>query len=88
MSQASKKDRRSVEVVNPRPGTPSHLSRNRAQQYCDAGIAYYTKDGRLRFRGLDSTSRTGSDVYIRGKVLWNGESKNPFAMFKPGEIRS
>ena len=84
-------DRRSVEVANPRPGTPCRISRGRALEHCAAGIAYWLKDGRLRFRGLDSSERRCSDVYVdrradeEGAIWWNGSDARKTAMHKPGE---
>ena len=84
-------DRRSVEVANPRPGTPCLISRGRALEHCAAGIAYWLRDGRLRFRGLDSSERRCSDVYVdrradeEGAIWWNGSDARKTAMHKPGE---
>ena len=80
-------DRRSVEVANPRPGTPSHISRGRALEHCNNGIAYWTKDGRLRFRDLAPSYRAKSDVYITGVVNWRG-SDELHTIHRPGEVRS
>ena len=86
-----KSDRRPVEVANPRPGTPCRISRGRALEHCAAGIAYWLRDGRLRFRGLDSSERRRSDVYVdrradeEGAIWWNGSDTRRTAMHKPGE---
>ena len=84
-------DRRPVEVANSRPGIPCRISRGRALEHCAAGIAYWLKDGRLRFRGLDSSERRCSDVYVdrradeKGAIWWNGSDARKAAMHKPGE---
>jgi hypothetical protein len=59
-----KSSRRAIEVVNPRPGAPTHISRKRAHQHCLNGVAFWTRDGRLRFR--EQNPRQGSDVYVKG----------------------
>jgi hypothetical protein len=56
--------RHAIEVVNPRPGSPAYISRKRAYQHCRAGVAFWTRDGRLRFR--EHNPRQGSDVYVTG----------------------
>ena len=62
------KNRSSVEVVNPRPGSPERISRERAQQHCDTGVAYWTVEGRLKFRETRRTAeRERSDAYVSGK---------------------
>jgi len=57
-------DRRAIEVVNPRHGAPTYISRKRAYQHCRSGVAFWTRDGRLRFR--EQNPRQGSDVYVTG----------------------
>jgi hypothetical protein len=59
-----KKNRRAIEVANPRPGAPKYISRKRADEHCRNGVAYLTRDGRLRFG--EHNPRQGSDVYVTG----------------------
>ena len=66
MSKTRNRNRQLVEVVDPRPGTPHLISHWKALEYCAEGVAYFTKEGRLRFRGLDIPDRMGSDVYVDG----------------------
>jgi len=54
-----------------------HIARA-SPEHCAAGIAYWLRDGRLRFRGLDSSERRCSDVYVdrradeEGAIWCNG----------------
>jgi len=88
MSKHKSQDRKSVELADPRPGQATHISRNRAYEHCAAGLAYFLKDGRLKFRQrfANNQSRSGSDVYVQGVINWRGEE--PIKSFhKPGEVR-
>ncbi|MBN2243853.1 MAG: hypothetical protein JW793_14300 [Acidobacteria bacterium] len=75
-------------VENPRPGSPHRISYARAIEHCRTGIAYFTRDGALKFRTLQPSSRSASDVYVdhRGMIWWNGN--DPGGMHRPGEIVS
>jgi len=48
------------------------------------GVAYYLRDGQLKFR---DSIRQRSDVYVdpQGAVWWNGADSRRYAMHKPGE---
>jgi hypothetical protein len=43
---------------------PTRISMGRALQRCAAGIAYWMRDGRLRYRTMPAGNRQGSDVYV------------------------
>jgi hypothetical protein len=77
-----------IEIVNPLPGGQCFTSATRAKQYCDSGIAYMLKDGRLQFRAAFQAKRERSDVYVKGQVWWNGNDLDQLAMHKPGEVVS
>ena len=84
---SKKESRRSVEVVNPRPGSPSYIGMARALQHCATGAAYLTGDGTLRFKEIRRATRCDSDVYITGQVNWRG-SADIHTLHRPGEVRS
>lgn len=76
-----------IEIANPLPGGQRFTSLKRAEQYCRQGSAYMLKDGRLQFRArVQAQRRTGSDVYIRDTVWWDGA--DPGGMHRPGEVVS
>ena len=78
-----------VEIANPLPGGQRFTSAKRAEQYCRTGAAYMMRDGRLQFRArIQEQRRQASDIYIRGKVWWNGNDSDPSAMHRPGEVVS
>ena len=65
----SKSKRNLVQVVNPRLRFAKLISKAAAQEYCNAGVAYWLADGRLKFRhnnAFPSNPRQGSDVYVSG----------------------
>jgi len=83
-------NRRAVEVDRGIPGYPRYISFDRAMEHCRAGVAYWTRDGHLRFRSRFSepVGRGASDVYVdqRGLMWWNGSDAR--GTHKPGEVRS
>lgn len=62
---------------------------DQAREYCNQGLAYFLRDGRLKFRAHEQ--RVASDVYVeeRGTIWWNGARSNyvdgkDIAAFPPG----
>lgn len=81
-----------IVIANPLPGGQGFTSIHAAQRYCDSGIAYYLRDGRLKFRKSHLAQRIFSDVHIdsraqhEGAIWWDGD--DPGGMHKPGEVVS
>jgi hypothetical protein len=76
----------SIIIDNPRQGESSHTSHNRARYLCQTQQAFVTKEGKLHILTYDwrqEHSKSNPDA-----LWWNGESKDRFAMFRPGEVRS
>jgi hypothetical protein len=76
-----------IEIANPRRYGETCTSMIRAIEYCNRGLAYFLKDGRLKFR---ASQRQASDVYVdrRGTIWWNGARSHyvdgkDIAMFPP-----
>ncbi len=86
-----------IRIANPRPGSARYTTVNQAERYVRLGMAVMTagvlcfttsaeERQRQAIRYVPS-SRCCSDAYVLGVVYWNGEA-SPFAMRKPGEVRS
>jgi hypothetical protein len=62
-------NRQSVEIADPCPGQATqHISRQRAIEHCNAGLAYWLKDGRIKYRTYSGQSvRKASDAYVNGE---------------------
>lgn len=83
-----------VKIINPLPGGQSYTSEKRARNFCRRGIAFMVGD-RLQFVERVRVDRADKEWMKEeieknrgGVVYWNGTSKDPCAMKKPGEIRS
>lgn len=64
----SNRNRATVEIVNPWPGTPGKVSYSKAMEYSQAGVAYWLRDGKLKMRTYhtNASCRQASDVYVNG----------------------
>ena len=54
-----------IRIANPRRMGECYTSKDRANQLCMQGLAYYLRDGQLKFREM--TKRGPSDVYVNGR---------------------
>ena len=74
---------KSITISNPRPGGSQYTTASRATDFVRRGIA--TLQGTI----LTFVDRNPIHMEAQGDiVLWNGSSKDPGAMHRPGEIRS
>jgi hypothetical protein len=89
-----------VAIANPRLGGARRTSVRRAMRFVRRGMAVWLPDGRIRFvEKADVRSRSAEmrqtlreearefAVNRGGILFWNG-TKDPSAMFRPGEVRS
>ena len=65
--------RKVVEIANPRRHGETHTSHAKAEEYCRRGLAYWTREGKLKFREARGRAQD-SDVFVdrRGVIYWNG----------------
>ena len=58
------RNRQYVDVAEPQTGQPHRISLQLASQHVRKGVAFWTLDGRLKYRAVNP--RQGSDVYVSG----------------------
>jgi hypothetical protein len=83
-----------IRITNPIPGGQSYTTVKRAKDFIQRNIAVMTDTGELYF--LNNTpeirierQRLEYEARIRaGMCFWNGQVKDPYAMKRPGEVRS
>jgi len=84
MSKRKSFDRERVELADPRPGSRPSVSLGRALEYCQSGVAYFLRDGRLRFRTHKAAARAFSDVYVAGDFNLRIDKTNHFSRLQFG----
>jgi hypothetical protein len=72
-----------IEVASPQPSSPKQITNELALRHCASGVAYWLKDGRIRYR---TSHRLPSDVYVTGIINWRGNAKDYRRFYKPGEV--